>query len=380
MALHGAASLALTAENQARYDQCTSILEASFARSHPARQLFIFGSFGSGIATENSDIDCALLGSPAITGLVDEESLLHELAEMLNQQGMHDVQVIVTRNAAPSLLKFVEPQTGISCDVTVRVGPTGKHAGCEKANLVRLFGEAVPQFRPLALLVKSWGHRRRLCNPGQRQLNTFSWIMMVIFYLANSDPAAMRAWKKALAMVQQDPGSLATGAPSEARSESLVEQELHASLIGVFGYWAEFPYNHRVDMKTCQCESQAPEERRRFHHDRGDSLTAMHITDPIQETENTARTLARRNLPEQCAELNRARVMLSKGSAWADVSALPSRKKKKELRAYVIPVNQTVHADNDAGDNIHCSSDDENLEEECFDLQQNRNPFDALIN
>ena len=198
-------------------------------RHFPALEVRLVGSAAAGVAGRNSDVDLTLVPrAEEWSGDGVTEATLRRLGELLESEcaffsqrlprirstaaaatslpvpylppasrmgpipgvqralvcvpircAMSGVAVVVTRSKAPSLVQSVDRASGIECDLAYRRGSRGAFAGVDKCALLRSFGAASPCFQPLVQLVKRWAKARRLVDPSDGKLNSFTFTLMV---------------------------------------------------------------------------------------------------------------------------------------------------------------------------------------------------------
>lgn len=153
-------------------DRLNALAAAAFPGMYT---IVLVGSAGAGIATKGSDLDFTLLdtvGAAAPGGVVISEpaprhaaeaALLQKVASALKESGeFANVEIVVTRTAAPSLVKcvFAGAEEAIEIDISIRHGTGGAVAGLYKSELLQAFAKASPLFRPITVLVKQWAKSR----------------------------------------------------------------------------------------------------------------------------------------------------------------------------------------------------------------------------
>lgn len=345
-----------SARQQQELDElATSICNTTTAACGGQFQALLVGSCGAGLGTASSDLDFALVpndleSAESANGLRgsehsaandgtnkdDESSLLAKVAHVLrNDCGMRDVQVVVTRSKAPSLVKCVDPKTATQVDVVVRHGTGGAVASIDKAALLLHFCRLSSYFCPLVLLVKHWAKSRQLVAPTAGKLNSFSWTLMVAFFLQvngllavlDCSPAGLRQRRRA-----RD-GKVSKAIASEVTG-------IASLLSGFFTYWRQFEYHATcASVRRGKCCNISDSSL-----DHGDAPQAFLLEDPVETDENTARTLSDRHLEEVRAELNRAHLLMQRGHFWDEICHAPISKKLKELKAFYLPERMLVPA------------------------------------
>ena len=306
-----------------------------------AHTVAIFGSVAAGLATRHSDLDLALLPSSGRTTAQlrgDEGQMLRQLAAALLTDGVVEAaEPTITRSLAPSLIKC--RAGSLECDLVVRHGSGGAVAGPAKSALLSAFGEHCPLFRPLAVLIRWWAGRRRICDACAGHLNSFTWALMTAFFLQDSEKLLPPAID-----LDVSPTDISIASGWWEDEELLaVEKPLARLLLGFFEFWAHFDFRSRC------CSVRLGRSCRVGESPMGQTSSPRTFAceDPIEPDENTARTLAAAHLQELRGELLRAAVVLGKEGEgegrWAEASAVPRRKKAVELKQYYLLLAHGSH-------------------------------------
>lgn len=160
-------------------------------------KLLAFGSSVMGISHRDGDLDISLEGSIedrsiTLTGRLSDATrsfkadLLTEVHEIL-RRGQHFRQSKHTqliRHAKVPVSKFVEPQTGIHCDLSI-----GNTTGVFKSVLLAEVLAMEPRLRDLVVIVKKWAKANRLNDPTNGSFNSYCLTLLVIsFSQARSPP------------------------------------------------------------------------------------------------------------------------------------------------------------------------------------------------
>ena len=149
----------------------------------------------------------------------------------------------------------------------------GTSVGEAKAHFVRSHS-AHTHARCLQLLVKQWAKARGLIDPTAGRLNSFSWALMVIFFLQvraphliastgddAEDASLTQAAKtsKSLANEQLKPEDaifwdmLRTGCSRRGAAATLLETQLGALLSDFFAFWGAFDLCHVASVRLGRC-------------------------------------------------------------------------------------------------------------------------------
>ena len=139
-----------------------------------------FGSSVSGCGEATSDVDAALWFNPGPrnTKAVPPKEILKRLAAVCSETPEFGFQVIETRFAAKVPVLVLEFESKITCDVSVfRLLPA------YNTKLLRAYAELVPALPSLVIAVKRWAKQRKLAQTFQQYISSYSWTLMVIFFL-----------------------------------------------------------------------------------------------------------------------------------------------------------------------------------------------------
>ena len=160
-------------------------------------KLLPFGSSVMGISNRDGDLDISLEGairdrtiSP--TGKLSDAArgfkadLLGEIHEVLRrgQHFRHSKHTQLIRHAKVPVSKFVEPHTGIHCDLSI-----GNTTGVFKSMLLAEVLRMDTRVRDLVVIVKKWAKANRINDPANGSFNSYCLTLLVVsFAQARSPP------------------------------------------------------------------------------------------------------------------------------------------------------------------------------------------------
>ena len=310
-----------------------------------------FGSSVSGCGEATSDVDAALWFNPGPrnTKAVPPKEILKRLAAVCSETPEFGLQVIETRFAAkvPVLvLEFESSKKRIKCDVSVfRLLPV------YNTKLLRAYAELVPELPSLVIAVKRWAKQRKLAQTFQQYISSYSWTLMVIFFLQvkYGIPSLHQLYKKqqppkttevyAFDFLESDPGEVKE-VDGENRENGAAERprELRNSpeLFGeFFRYFAE---DFRWDTDVVSVRLGFPAERkschfhpklfRLFHVHKGvkssaETLQLLNIEDPIELQRNLNFALTEETASEIQAAIRQTHQDLTAGVPLVQVLQVP---------------------------------------------------------
>ena len=362
-------------------------------KAHPGLVTTPAGSVAAGVATHSSDLDLVLCrkqlpgsrsplpGGDAVAELnavaaTAQSQHSHSTVTARSQHGHSTVAelnavaatlraacgmaadvVVAGRAKAPSVIKCKPSATGRLCGVTidVTIQPQGasRCASADKASMIRSFSDGSDHFRPMALLIKGWAGARGLIDPARGKLNSFTLTLMVARYLQHTgelglpdcDPADLmptpRTTEHAESLAQHaDVGGPPRPAPNADPLGTVppLPAGFCGAIEGFFLHWMDFDYGRSVC--SVRLGAELPRGARPADDPATAALFPFVLEDPLETAENTARTLAAKNLQLLRAELNRAWVMLGDSHRWSAVCAPASKtaaQRRVELRPFLLP-------------------------------------------
>ncbi|PHH58693.1 hypothetical protein CDD81_4816 [Ophiocordyceps australis] len=160
-----------------------SKLERMFNEEWPGHNIraHLFGSSGNLLCSDDSDVDiCITTPWTALEGVC-------MIAELLARRGMQKVVCIAA--AKVPIVKMWDPELGLACDMNVN-----NTLALENTRMVRIYVEADPRVRQLAMVIKHWT-RRRIINDAAfgGTLSSYTWICLIIAFLQLRNPPALPA-------------------------------------------------------------------------------------------------------------------------------------------------------------------------------------------
>eukprot|EP01116_Phalansterium_solitarium_P018683 TRINITY_DN5043_c0_g1_i1.p1 TRINITY_DN5043_c0_g1~~TRINITY_DN5043_c0_g1_i1.p1 ORF type:complete len:1345 (+),score=190.37 TRINITY_DN5043_c0_g1_i1:216-4250(+) len=166
----------------------------------PMAEVRVYGSFATTLCIPSSDLDLVICNIAAAAS--HSQSPLHALASALQQKKwLDELQVIETATVPVIKLKSVlkHSMVSIEADITFRdyhafasvplfvpFQGRSQHLGLQAAELVCSYLAAMPELKPLVLVLKQFLHERQLNNSYTGGLGSFSLVLMAIGFLQHS--------------------------------------------------------------------------------------------------------------------------------------------------------------------------------------------------
>lgn len=153
-------------------------LQRMVDREWPASRRFTVHPFGSSVTllgTRFSDLDVCFI--PSAPSSMSQTIVMSEITSMLRR---NRVQKIDLRRASArvSVVRFVDPETNISCDINFN-----NSLALHNTLFVKRYVQMYPLARPLMVLLKFWTLRRLLNNAAAGSLSNYCWTILMLYFL-----------------------------------------------------------------------------------------------------------------------------------------------------------------------------------------------------
>ncbi|KAF3327110.1 terminal uridylyltransferase 7-like isoform X1 [Carex littledalei] len=174
-------SLVPAEEEIAKQRQLINSLNNLISREWPHARLHLYGSCANSFGVSNSDIDVCLSINERELGKAE---IILKLAEILEAGNLQNVQAL-TRARVP-IVKMMDPQTGLSCDICIN-----NLLAVVNTKLLKDYAMIDPRLRQLAFIVKHWAKSRHVNETYQGTLSSYAYVIMCIHFLQNRRPAIL---------------------------------------------------------------------------------------------------------------------------------------------------------------------------------------------
>eukprot|EP00210_Caulerpa_lentillifera_P003397 g3241.t1 len=163
-----------------------------------------FGSSVMGISNRDGDLDISLEGcltdkSISPTGRLSDAlrgfkgDLLAEVHEIL-KKGQHfrySKHPQLIRHAKVPVSKFVEPHTGIHCDLSI-----GNTTGVFKSNLLAEVLKIDDRVRDLVVIIKKWAKANHINDPANGSFNSYCLTLLVLSFAQSRSPPLIPSFRE----------------------------------------------------------------------------------------------------------------------------------------------------------------------------------------
>lgn len=168
-------------EEKTKQKQLLALLDGIVSKEWPDARLYVYGSCANSFGFSKSDIDICLAIEDAN---IDKSEVLLKLADMLQSDNLQNVQAL-TRARVP-IVKLMDPETGISCDICVN-----NVLAVVNTKLLREYAQIDVRLRQLAFIVKHWAKSRGVNATYQGTLSSYAYVLMCIHFLQQRRPAIL---------------------------------------------------------------------------------------------------------------------------------------------------------------------------------------------
>ncbi|XP_060218703.1 UTP:RNA uridylyltransferase 1 [Lycium barbarum] len=168
-------------EEKTKQKQLLALLDRIVHKEWPDARLYVYGSCANSFGFSKSDIDICLAIEDAN---IDKAEVLLKLADMLQSDNLQNVQAL-TRARVP-IVKLMDPETGISCDICVN-----NVLAVVNTKLLQDYAQIDVRLRQLAFIVKHWAKLRGVNVTYQGTLSSYAYVLMCIHFLQQRRPAIL---------------------------------------------------------------------------------------------------------------------------------------------------------------------------------------------
>ncbi|KAK3825055.1 MAG: hypothetical protein J3Q66DRAFT_99847 [Benniella sp.] len=138
-----------------------------------------FGSYASGLGSKGSDADLCI--TSATFQQSEPYNDMTKVAKVLKSAGMKRVEAILT--ARVPIVKFVDPQTTISCDIN-----SNHVLGIYNSEMIRCYTLIDDRVKPFIYNLKALVKAHGINDSSKAYLSSYSYVLMAIGFLQAQDP------------------------------------------------------------------------------------------------------------------------------------------------------------------------------------------------
>lgn len=286
-------------DEEQRRKQLLATLDGLVSGIWPEARLYLFGSCANAFGVCNSDIDVCLSieGESAI-----RSEVVCTLADALKANHMQNVKALT--HARVPIVKYSDPETGISCDVCVN-----NMLAVVNTKLLHDYAQIDVRLRQLAFMVKHWAKCRQVNETYRGTLSSYAYVLMCIHFLQQRKPPVLPC------LQEMEPSYMVTVGDIKCAYFDRVEKlngfgqknkETLADLVtSFFDYWA-FRHDYTrtvISIRTGKFLSKAEKDwTRRI----GNERHLICIEDPFEVSHDLGRVVDKHSIRVLRDEFQRA--------------------------------------------------------------------------
>ncbi|PIN04400.1 Polynucleotide adenylyltransferase [Handroanthus impetiginosus] len=301
-------SLISADEEKIKQKQLLSILEKLVTQEWPEARLHMYGSCDNSFGFSNSDIDISLAMENKD---IDRGQLLLKLADILKSKNFQNVKALPY--ARIPVLKFIDPVTGISCDICIN-----NALAVVNTKLLRDYAQIDVRLRELVFIIKHWAKSRRVNETYQGTLSSYAYALMCINFLQQQRPAILPCLQK----METTYSTIASNI--ECSYFDQVEKLQHfgvengesiAQLVwGFFHYWA-YCHDYENDVISVRTGGTLSKSSKGWNARVGNDCHFISIEDPFEVSHDLSRVVDKNSIRVLREEFERAAEIMQHDSS-----------------------------------------------------------------
>lgn len=227
--------------------------------------------------------------------------------------------VKVLDRARIPIVKFTDPTSRINCDICVN-----NTLALSNTRLISDYARIDSRFRLLGYTVKYWAKRRAINEPYSGTLSSYTYLLMVIFYLQRRQPPVLPCLQALAANVTPRvivEGYDCTYANGIERFQGFgsANRESPAELfIGFLRFFA-YEFDYFTQVVSPRTGLLLSKQEKDWAKSEGKDKCFLTIEDPFEITHNLGRSVDRQSVKVIRWELENACQLLSKGASYERV-------------------------------------------------------------
>jgi DNA polymerase sigma len=145
----------------------------------PGLSIHLFGSSTNGLWSHKSDVDLCIFAD-----YDGEFQRMNKLAHILKLEKM--VNVIPIEGARIPICKFMDPSTGLKCDISVN-----NRIATYNSKLIRCYIDLDDRVRDIIMIVKEWAKHRGINNSKNRTFSSYSFVLLCLSFFQHIEPPVL---------------------------------------------------------------------------------------------------------------------------------------------------------------------------------------------
>ncbi|KAJ3703334.1 hypothetical protein LUZ61_007039 [Rhynchospora tenuis] len=304
-----------------------------------------FGSFLSNLYSKWGDLDISITLDECFNSSASrtkKQNILREIMKTLRKRGLAQKIQFIPQARVP-LLVYESRLYGISCDVSV-----DNHSGRVKSKILQLVTSLDNRFTDMVMLIKEWAKAQNINNPKSGTLNSYSVCLLVIFHLQTCEPAILPPLREIYnGNVSDDVEGVETEIEREIEDICVLNIQKSISRISscrnqssltdlLVSFFDKFSEIEALSSEYVLCTFTGRWESMASNPRWTEKSYSLHIEDPFQQPDNSARAVGPNDLKTIAEVIQRTRQLLSSLYILSDRDSL--------LRLLSRPLISTQHS------------------------------------
>ncbi|PIN15457.1 Polynucleotide adenylyltransferase [Handroanthus impetiginosus] len=295
-------------EEKIKQKQLLSRLEKLVTQEWPEARLHLYGSCDNSFGFSNSDIDISLAMENRD---IDKGKLLLKLVDILKSKNFQNVKALPY--ARIPVLKFVDPVTGISCDICIN-----NALAVVNTKLLRDYAQIDARLRQLVFIVKHWAKSRRVNETYQGTLSSYAYVLMCINFLQQRRPAILPCLQRMETTYSKSVGNVECSyfdQVEKLRNFGVKNGESIAQLVwGFFHYWA-YCHDFENDVISVRTGATFSKSSKGWNTRVGNDCHFISIEDPFEVSHDLGRVVDKNSIRVLREEFERAAEIMQNDSS-----------------------------------------------------------------
>ena len=224
-----------------------------------------------------------------------QQQVVKQMANLLRKNRMSKVFAIP--KARVPIVKFIEPETGIECDICVN-----NLLAVENTTMLRRYSEIDPRLRELVILVKHWSKCRGVNGAFKGFLSSYAYVIMAIHLLQTVQPAILPClqddshYKPTVDSVVDGWECRYAGNPDMFQGFGHLNKLTTADLLYQFFYYWGYRHNYKSSVICMRTGDWLTKEQKGWTTRKQGDNHLICIEDPFQLSNDLGRVVGRKTI------------------------------------------------------------------------------------
>ncbi|WZN64890.1 UTP:RNA uridylyltransferase [Chloropicon roscoffensis] len=272
-----------------------------------------------------------------------QQQVVKQMAGLLRRSRMSKVFAIP--KARVPIVKFIEPETSIECDICVN-----NLLAVENTSLLRLYSEIDPRLKELVILIKHWSKCRGVNGAFKGTLSSYAYVIMVIHLLQTVQPAILPClqddslYRPTVDKVVDGWECRYSDEASKFEGFGSLNKMTTAELLYQFFYYWGYRHNYKSSVVSMRVGDWLSKEEKGWTTRKQGDNHLICIEDPFQVSNDLGRVVGRKTIFYLRDEFKRAADILANAvdPVRAGLFAVLSEdEKERKMKEYIDEVEES---------------------------------------